>query len=153
MTTNDGIDDSSTRTSTVSITSVEKPTVMTYDATSVSTTTAIGNGNITGLGIPNPTQHGVCWSIYANPTILNDKTQEGSISVTGPFTSAITGLTPNTTYHYRAYATNSAGTSYGADRTFTSGGEVKNEFPWHVLIPGLVSPNKDVDPNPSILDE
>ena len=36
------------------------------------------------------------------------------------FSQTIDGLLPNTTYHFRAFATNSAGTSYGADRTFTT---------------------------------
>ena len=36
------------------------------------------------------------------------------------FSQVITGLDPGTTYHFRAFATNAAGTSYGADRTFTT---------------------------------
>ena len=36
------------------------------------------------------------------------------------FSQPIAGLNPNTTYHFRAFATNSAGTSYGADRSFTT---------------------------------
>jgi hypothetical protein len=39
---------------------------------------------------------------------------------TGPFESAITGLSPGSTYHVRAYATNSVGTAYGSDLSFTS---------------------------------
>ncbi|MBA7663772.1 hypothetical protein ES703_71820 [subsurface metagenome] len=39
--------------------------------------------------------------------------------VTGEaFSQPIAGLDPNKTYHFRALATNSAGTSHGADRTF-----------------------------------
>ena len=37
------------------------------------------------------------------------------------FSQALSGLKPGTTYHFRAKAANSAGTSYGADRTFTTG--------------------------------
>ena len=40
------------------------------------------------------------------------------------FVSSITGLTASTTYHIRAYATNSVGTAYGADMSFTTLGEV-----------------------------
>ncbi len=36
------------------------------------------------------------------------------------FSQVIGGLVPNTTYHFRAFATNSSGTGYGADRTFTT---------------------------------
>jgi hypothetical protein len=61
----------------------------------------------------------VCWSTSANPTTaLTTKTSDGS--GIGTFTSSITGLTANTTYHIRAYATNSVGTSYGSDLTFTT---------------------------------
>ncbi|MDD5723176.1 MAG: choice-of-anchor D domain-containing protein, partial [Syntrophales bacterium] len=94
------------------------PTVTTQAASDVTTTTATGNGNITDLGYPNPTHHGVCWSTSANPTTADNKTDELGTSSTGAFTSSITGLSPSETYHYRAYATNSAGISYGADITF-----------------------------------
>ena len=54
----------------------------------------------------------------ANPTTADTKdTAEGT---TGAFTTSITGLTPNTLYHVRAFATNSVGTSYGSDVTFTT---------------------------------
>ncbi|MBI5944540.1 MAG: right-handed parallel beta-helix repeat-containing protein [Chloroflexi bacterium] len=104
----------------VSFTSLIVPTVTTQAVTNITTTTATGNGNITALGIPNPTQHGVVWSTSANPTTEDSKTTGGSVSATGAFTGNITGLTPGTLYHVRAYATNTAGTSYGEDVTFTA---------------------------------
>ena len=64
------------------------------------------------------TARGVCWSTTANPTIANSHTTDGS--GTGVFTSNITGLTANALYHVRAYATNSTGTAYGEDLTFTA---------------------------------
>ena len=96
------------------------PTVTTQAATAITTTTATGNGNIAALGNPNPTAYGVCWGLALNPTTAGDSTNEGGASATGAFTSSITGLTPGTLYHVRAYATNSSGTAYGADLTFTS---------------------------------
>jgi autotransporter-associated beta strand protein len=99
----------------------QAPTVTTQAVTAITATTATGNGNITALGVPNPTQYGVVWDIAINPTIvLPTKTAQGPIAVTGAFTSSITGLTTNTLYHVRAYATNTVGTSYGADVTFTA---------------------------------
>ncbi|WP_283610253.1 IPT/TIG domain-containing protein [Faecalispora anaeroviscerum] len=95
-------------------------TVTTGEATSVAQTTATGNGNVTNLGSSNPTQHGFVWSTSANPTTSNSKTEQGAVSATGAFTGSITGLAANTTYHIRAYATNSAGTSYGEDMTFAT---------------------------------
>ncbi|RLC13643.1 MAG: hypothetical protein DRI24_15315 [Deltaproteobacteria bacterium] len=91
------------------------PTVTTQAVTDITTTTATGNGNITDLGIvpPNPTAHGVCWNTGGTPTTDDSLTNEGAVSATDAFTSTITVLSPNTTYYVRAYATNTAGTSYG----------------------------------------
>ena len=97
------------------------PTVTTQAVTNIAQTTATGNGNITSLGVPNPTQYGVVWGTSANPTVsLSTKTTQGTPGGTGAFTSSITGLSPATQYHVRAYATNTAGTAYGADVTFTT---------------------------------
>jgi hypothetical protein len=91
-------------------------TLSTSAATSITTTTAISGGNITSDGGGSITARGVCWSLTANPTISDSKTSDGT--GTGSFTSNITGLQPGTTYHVRAYAINSAGTTYGNDITF-----------------------------------
>ena len=94
--------------------------VTTQAVTAVNISTATGNGNITDLGTANPTQHGVCWSTSENPTTDDDKTEEGAVSETGAFTSSITGLSAGTAYYVRAYATNSEGTSYGDQVSFTT---------------------------------
>jgi len=105
----------------VTFTATNAPTVTTQAVTAITATTATGNGNVTALGVPNPTQYGVVWDTAINPTIaLPTKTAQGPLAVTGAFTSSITGLTPNTLYHVRAYATNTVATSYGADVTFTT---------------------------------
>ncbi len=49
----------------VTFTALLLPTVTTQAVTNITTTTATGNGNITRLGVPNPTQHGVVWSTSA----------------------------------------------------------------------------------------
>ena len=94
------------------------PTVTTSDVSSVTSRSAFGGGNVTVDGGVSVTVRGVCWSNYANPTTSNDKTTDGT--GIGSFTSEITGLSSKTTYHARAYATNSIGTGYGADLTFTT---------------------------------
>ena len=96
------------------------PVVTTTTASSITETGATSGGNVTSSGGATVTERGVCWSTSENPTIsLGTKTSDGS--GTGTFTSSITGLTSGTTYHIRAYATNSAGTGYGSDLTFTAG--------------------------------
>jgi hypothetical protein len=96
------------------------PTVTTQATTSIGTTTATGNGNITNLGSPDPTAYGICWKTSTGPTTSDSHTDAGAASATGEFTGAMTGLTAGTTYYVRAYATNSAGTSYGGEVTFTT---------------------------------
>ena len=95
------------------------PTLTTSTTTAISSTTATSGGTITSDGGESITARGVCWSTTTNPTVaLSTKTSNET--GTGSFTSNITGLQPFTAYHVRAYATNSAGTAYGNDRTFTT---------------------------------
>ena len=101
------------------------------------TTLPIGNitdiaattgGNITNDGGTPVTQKGVVWSTSPSPTTANNSTTNGS--GTGSFTSNLTSLTVSTNYYVRAYATNSAGTAYGNEVSFTTtaggGGIVTN---------------------------
>jgi uncharacterized protein (TIGR02145 family) len=94
------------------------PTVTTDTVSSITDTTAQSGGNVTSDGGAAVTARGVCWSTSPTPTIADSKTTDGS--GTGSFTSSLTGLTANTDYYVRAYATNSAGTGYGAERYFTT---------------------------------
>jgi hypothetical protein len=93
-------------------------TLTTNSASAITSTTATSSGIITADGGAAITSRGVCWSTSQNPTILNNKTIDGS--GTGSFTSSITGLTPGTTYYARAYAVNAAGTVYGNQIVFVS---------------------------------
>jgi len=96
----------------------DPPTLTTTAVSEVTTKTAISGGNVTSDGGAAVTARGVCWSTTAKPTITDSKTTDGA--GTGAFTSNITGLTANTLYYVRAYATNSEGTSYGNEVSFTT---------------------------------
>ncbi len=87
------------------------PVLTTTEVTDITQTTAKSGGNITSDGGAVVTERGVCWSTNPTPTISDNKTTDGE--GTGAFVSSISGLTPNTTYYVRAYATNSSGTGYG----------------------------------------
>jgi subtilisin family serine protease len=94
------------------------PSVTTATISSVTSTGASSGGNVTSDGGASVTARGVCWSTSANPTVSNSKTTNGT--GTGTFKSTITGLISGTSYHVRAYATNTVGTSYGNDLSFTT---------------------------------
>jgi uncharacterized protein (TIGR02145 family) len=98
------------------------PTVITTAVTGISGISASSGGNISSDGGAAITARGVCWSTNSNPTTANSKTT--NIGTTGTFTSNITGLIPNTIYYIRAYAKNSAGTSYGTEISFVTLTEV-----------------------------
>ncbi len=104
--------------SDVQFTTLNTPTVSTTSVSNIAQTTASSGGNVTADGGASVTARGVCWSTSSNPTTANSKTTDGT--GTGTFSSSITGLSSNTAYHVRAYATNSAGTSYGSDVLFTT---------------------------------
>ena len=90
--------------------------VTTTEVSSVTSTTAVAGGNVTDAGGGTVTARGVCWGTAPNPTIAGNKTTNGAN--TGTFTSNLTELTDGTVYYYRAYATNSSGTTYGQEFQF-----------------------------------
>ena len=103
-------------------------TITTTATTSITGSTAVSGGNVINDGGTLVTQRGVCYSTSPSPTTANTTIISGS--GVGSFTSNFTGLTASTTYYLRAYATNSAGTAYGNELTFTTtaggGGIVTN---------------------------
>lgn len=94
------------------------PVLTTRVVTDITKNTSISGGNITHDGGANVTARGVCWSTSQTPTISDKITTDGTGA--GSFTSHISGLSPNTTYYIRAYATNSNGTGYGNVVSFTT---------------------------------
>ena len=101
------------------------PTVTTGAAGSITSTSASVEGTLTALGVTSGvTQHGHVWSTSSNLSLsTGSKTELGSKTSTGAFTSKLTGLKPNVTYYVKAYATNSEGTAYGEAVTFTTNAE------------------------------
>ena len=94
------------------------PTVTTNAVTNIKATTATCGGYVSSDGNATVTARGICWSTKPNPTINDNKINNGS--GTGSFTSYMSGLQDGTTYYVRAYATNEKGTSYGEEKTFTT---------------------------------
>ncbi len=92
--------------------------VTTAAVSGITWTTAAGGGTIVADAVRPATGRGVCWGPSADPTTADTCTSDGSGA--GSFTSALSSLTPGATYHVRAFATNLAGTAYGADLVFTT---------------------------------
>jgi hypothetical protein len=96
----------------------QPPAVETLPVTAVTTTGAQGGGNVTADGGANVFGRGVCWNAAGSPTIFDPHSSDGS--GLGIFSSSLGGLLPATTYHVRAYASNSVGTAYGDEVVFTT---------------------------------
>jgi hypothetical protein len=94
------------------------PTLTTAAITVITGNSATGGGNVTVAGGADVTARGVCFGKNHNPTVSDSKTANGT--GTGAFISALSGLKGHTVYYVRAYATNSAGTGYGPEVTFTT---------------------------------
>lgn len=94
------------------------PIVTTGVATSISSTSAFLGGNVTADGGATVSEKGIVWSTTVNPTTTNNKVPIGS--GIGAFAKTVSSLPSNTLIHYRAYAINSTGTSYGPGLTFTT---------------------------------
>ena len=98
------------------------PTVTTRAVSNVTETTVTCGGNVTDRGYSSVTVRGVCWGTEPNPTVSGSHRNNGY--GTGAFSISIAGLTAGTTYYVRAYATNSVGTAYGEEVSFTTVGEI-----------------------------
>lgn len=98
----------------------QTPTVTTNPVSLITNSTAKSGGVITSEGGAAITAGGICWTASTSqaPTITDNHTMD--IIATGGYASNMTGLTPNTTYYVRAYATNSLGTAYGATLSFAT---------------------------------
>ena len=94
------------------------PTVNTGSISLTGITSASVGGSISSDGGASVTAKGICYNTSANPTISNSHTSNGTGNTS--FTGYLSGLDKATTYHVRAYATNSVGTGYGNDDSFIS---------------------------------
>jgi hypothetical protein len=117
------------------------PTVTTQDASGIGATSATFNGNITATGGDGPTVRGFAWgtvsTLSGGDTATTTDTTGQPFSA-GAFTESGQTLVCNTTYYYRAYATNSIGTGYGA---------ISNSFTTSACGGGSLSVNTNAETN------
>ncbi len=91
--------------------------VTTATPTGIQGNSANGGGEVLSAGV-TVSARGVCWNNSGAPTVTDAHTEDGAGN--GAFTSQITGLSPGTTYHVRAYLVCDFGTFYGNEITFTT---------------------------------
>jgi hypothetical protein len=115
------------------------PAVTTSSVTNKAATSATVNGNVTSDSGSEVTAKGVCWSQSADPDI-NGSCKAYTTGGTGEFAVDISDLSPGTTYHVRAYATNAVETGYGADLEFDT-----------LCLPGDVDGDGDVDLSDAVM--
>ena len=105
--------------STLTVTSASSLASLTTTAvSSITSSNAATGGNVTSDGGAVVTARGVAYGTSSNPTTSGSSTSNGT--GTGVFTSQLSGLSASTNYFVRAYATNSVGTAYGNQVTFTT---------------------------------
>jgi hypothetical protein len=111
-----------------STTVARPPTVLTSVPSGLASNRASFSGSVTPDGLPT-TGHfeygldkryftpGASGASYTNTTAAQTVGSDFSSHLV---TAAVTGLVPNAIYHVRLVASNSAGTTFGPDRTFTT---------------------------------
>lgn len=98
------------------------PTLITAAVSSITQNAASAGGNVSSDGGFGITTRGVCWDTHPNPTINNRYSMDMGMvgNGIGIFSIALAGLSPDSLYYIRAYATNEKGTSYGQNISFTT---------------------------------
>jgi hypothetical protein len=99
------------------LTATGPPVVTTSPATNVIASSATLNGSLDPHGLTTTVnfQYGTTTS-YGHTTAMQSQTGSTYRNIA----ANISGLTTHTTFHFRIMATNSAGTRFGSDRTFTT---------------------------------
>jgi len=101
----------------VSVAPPVSPAVATNAASSITSDSALLSGNIISIGGATVTSRGFQYGLSETPTW--SVSESGSYGP-GSYSLIAIGLNSNTTYYFRAFATNSAGTGYGNWISFTT---------------------------------
>ena len=103
----------------ISFTTSMLSTVVTGEVSNILASEVLFKGQVTSNGNAAITEYGVCWATTELPTI-NDYKESYPYNTVDNFQCKITKLEPETKYFYRAFAVNSAGVAYGAQKSFTT---------------------------------
>jgi len=97
-----------------------RPVVSTGDATGITTSSVVLHASAVYDSGAVISQKGFVWDTTGNPTLESNQGFSQNGADTGSFTKSLTGLIDHKQYYFLAYATNSFGTSYGNEITFTT---------------------------------
>ena len=97
---------------------IGSPSVTTSAVHSITDTTAIVGGTVTQDGGDSLVERGICWNNIGTPTLQDQHVVCGT--GTGTYSFTMTNLSDSIVYYVRSYATNSAGTAYGSEVSFTT---------------------------------
>lgn len=123
----DGASENSEQASVIAPLNCVPPSIQSPIAFNISYTSAMLRSTIVSSGVPPPlTARGHCYSKTSDNSNPDLTLGVGVICVphatvaTGPLNTTLSGLTMNTSYSYKGYATNSTGTSYTTTGTFVT---------------------------------
>lgn len=102
------------------------PLVTTQAVSSITDTTATGNGTVVSDEGSADTERGVYYSLTSDPMFSGTKVSSGS--GIGAYTVALSGLSASTTYYVQAYATNAFGTGFGSVVSFATSASVAGVY-------------------------
>jgi hypothetical protein len=92
------------------------PVLATTAVTAITGTTATSGGTVSSDGGEPVTSRGLVWGTSSGTSTYSATTGAGI----GAFSTSLTSLSSATTYYVRAFATNSIGTAYGNELSFTT---------------------------------
>jgi uncharacterized protein (TIGR02145 family) len=95
------------------------PVVFTSAILEYTKSSAFVGGKVTNNGMTPLIGRGLYWGLSSNPETSGTKIEMGN--GLGSFSTLLTGLSPNTNYFIKAYATSGYGTSYGLENRFNTG--------------------------------
>lgn len=101
---------------------IRLPSVATNPLYISGSTHSVNYGEVLEEGGSNITARGICYSLSHNPDITSSFVTSTVFGTgVGTFTCNLTGLYPDSTYYYRAFATNTEGTGYGDEYVMLTG--------------------------------
>jgi uncharacterized protein (TIGR02145 family) len=109
---------------------VQKPELETIALSGISENAVSYVGLIISNGGAEITACGICWGTDPNPTIDDNNSTAGT--GTSSFSGTIGGLTAGESYYVRVYATNSAGTGYSNEQSFSTLAETVTDIDGNV---------------------